>query len=84
VLLVEPSVIETMANERIAAIARTFEQELREQDREAAGVVRFAGVVVSQLTAAAYAIERCDELGAADIAQLYAPFEPFVSFATLG
>jgi hypothetical protein len=51
----EPSVIGLIANERIAEIARTLEQQLREQDREAVSVVRFAGAVVTQLTAASYA-----------------------------
>jgi len=51
---------------------------------KAAGVVRFAGAVVSQLTAASYAIERREELGAEDVAQLYAPFDPFVPLALLG
>jgi hypothetical protein len=37
--LTEPSVIGLMANERIAAIALTLEQELHEQGGEAAGVV---------------------------------------------
>jgi hypothetical protein len=80
----EPSVIGRISNERIAAIARTLEQELRVEDREAAGVVRFAGAVVTQLTASSYAIERRDELGAADMAQLYAPFESFIPLASLG
>jgi hypothetical protein len=84
IALAEPSVIGMIANERISAIARTFEQELREEDREAAGVVRFASAVVSQLTAASYAIERREELGAADLAQLYAPFERYIALALLG
>jgi hypothetical protein len=80
----EPTVIGLIANERIAEIARTLEQELREQEREAAGVVRFVGAVVTQLTAAAYAIERCRALGAADLAQLYAPFASLIPLASLG
>jgi hypothetical protein len=73
-----------VANERIAAIARTLKQELRDQDRERPGVVRFATAVVTQLTDAAYAIEHGDELGVSDAKRLYAPFEPFVSLASLG
>jgi hypothetical protein len=46
IALDELSVLGMMANERIAAIARTFVQELRKQKREAAGVVRFAGEVI--------------------------------------
>jgi len=63
---------------------RTLEQELRAQSTEVAGVVRFAQAVVAQLTAASYAIERCNELAAADVAQLYAPFERFIRWAELG
>ncbi len=70
----EPSAIELLANQRIAAIARTLEQELLAQDTDVAGVGRFAGAIVTQLSATSYAIERRDELGAADAAQLYAPF----------
>jgi hypothetical protein len=84
IALDEPTVIGVIANERIAEIARTIEQELREQEREPVGIVRFAGAVVTQLTAAAYAIERCQELGAADVAQLYAPFELVIPRASLG
>jgi hypothetical protein len=80
----EPSVIGSIANERIAAIVRTLEQELRDENREAAGVVRFAGAVATQLTASFYAIERRDELGTADVAQLYAPFEPVILLASVG
>jgi hypothetical protein len=80
----EPSVIGLIANVRIATIARTLEQELRDEDREAGGVVRFAGAVVTQLTASSYAIERRDELGATDVAQLYGPFEPVIPLASLG
>lgn len=47
-------------------------------------MVRFAGAVVTQLTAAAYAIERCNELGARDVVQLYAPFEFMIPLASLG
>ena len=84
IALDEPSVIGIIATERIAAIAWTVEQELREQDREAAGVVRFATAVSTQLTAASYAIERCNELGAVDVAQLYAPFERIIPLESLG
>jgi hypothetical protein len=80
----EPSVIGMLANVRISTIARTLEQELRDEDREAAGVVRFAGAVVTQLTASSYAIERRGELGAADVVQLYAPFERVIPLASLG
>jgi len=80
----EPSVIGSIAEERIAAIARIDGQEPREQEREAAGVVRFDGAVVTQVTAAAYAIERCEKLGAADVAQLYAPFEPLIPLLPMG
>lgn len=52
------TVVEMIATERTAAIARTLEQELRDHDREAADVLRFAGAVVTQLTAAACAIVR--------------------------
>ena len=83
IAMTAPTVVGMMANTRIAAIAHTLEQELREQDRERAGVVRFATAVVSQLTTAAYAIERCHELRAADVALLYAPFEPCIPLATL-
>jgi hypothetical protein len=65
-------------------IARTLEQELRAQNRDVAGVVRFADAVVTELTAAAYAIERRGELGTADVAQLYAPFEMLVPLESLG
>lgn len=78
-----PTAVGMLANERIAAITRTLGQELRQQDEEAVGVVRFWTAVVSQLTAAAYAIERSDELGAADLAQLYASFESCISFRLL-
>lgn len=47
-------------------------------------MIRFTGAVVAQLTAASYAIERGDELGAGDVALLYAPFEPLIPFASLG
>jgi hypothetical protein len=77
-------VIGLMTTERIAAIARTLEQELRDQDRQAAGVVRFASAVVCQLTAASYAIQRCDELGARDVGQLYAPFEMLIPLSSVG
>ena len=80
----EPSAIGLWANTRIAAIARALEQELRDEDREPAGVIRFAGAVVTQLTAASYAIERGDELGPSDVAQLYAPFEPLIPLTSLG
>jgi hypothetical protein len=42
------------------------------------------GAIVTQLTATAYAIERCEELGAADVAQLYAPFEPLIPLVPMG
>jgi hypothetical protein len=80
----EPSAIGLLANQRIAVIARTLEQELRAQNRDVAGVVRFADAVVTELTAASYALERRDELGAADVAQLYAPFEAMVPLALMG
>jgi hypothetical protein len=79
--MADPTVVGMMVTERIAAIARTLERELREVNGEAAGAVRFAGAVVTQLTAAAYAIELCKELGTGDVAQIYAPFEPYISFA---
>jgi hypothetical protein len=84
IALDEPSAIGLLANTRIAAIARTLEQELRARDTDPAGAVRFAGAVITQLTATSYAIERRDELGAADAAQLHAPFEPFIPLASLG
>jgi hypothetical protein len=71
----EPTVVGMIANTRIAAIAHTLEQEQREQDRERAGVVRFATAKVTQLTTAVYGSEQSDKLGAAGAAQLYAPFE---------
>ena len=80
----EPTVVGMLANTRIAAIAHALEQELREQDGEAVGVAHFATAVVVQLTAASYAIERCNELSTADVAQLYAPFETCVPLAMLG
>lgn len=40
-------------------------------------------ITFAQLTAASYAIERGDELGAGDVRQLYAPFEPFIEVASL-
>jgi hypothetical protein len=73
-----------IANTRIAAIAHTLEQELREQNCERAGVVRFATAVVTQLTTAVYGIEQSRKLGAADTAQPYAPFETCMPLATLG
>jgi hypothetical protein len=51
-------VIGVLANTRIRRIARTLEQELRQHDRETAGVERFATAVITQLTAGFYAIER--------------------------
>jgi hypothetical protein len=47
IALDEPTAIGALANERIAAIGRTLEQELREEEREDAGVVRFVGAVVT-------------------------------------
>lgn len=80
----EPSAIGLLANQRIAVIARTIERELRAQSSDVAGVVRLADAVVTELTATPYAIERRGELGAADVAQLYAPFEPLIPLASLG
>lgn len=62
IALDEPSAIGLLANQRIAVIARTLEQELRAQNRDVAGVVRFADAVVTELTAASYPIERRGEL----------------------
>ena len=80
----EPTAIGLPANQRIAIIARTLEQELRVQNRHVAGVVRFADAVVTELTATSYAIERRGELGAADVAKIYAPFETLIPLASLG
>jgi hypothetical protein len=84
IALDEPTVIGMMANERIAAIARPLEQELREEGREAAGVLRFVTAAVTQLTVASHAIEWYEELGAADLERLYAPFESFIPIEQLG
>jgi len=84
IALDEPSAIGLLANQRIPLIARTLEQELRAQNRDVAGVVRFADAVVTELTAISYAIERRGELGAADVAQLYAPFEAMIPLGRLG
>jgi hypothetical protein len=83
IALDEPTIVGMRATERIAAIARTLEQELREQDREALGAVRFASAVVTQLTAASYAIELSKQLGTGDVTHIYAPFEPLISFASI-
>jgi hypothetical protein len=84
IALDEPTIIGAIATERIAAIARTLEHELRALDREAADVMRFATAVVTQLTAAAYAIERSDELADADLALLYAPLASLISWTSHG
>ena len=84
IALDEPTVVGMIANERIATIERTLEQELRDEQRDAAGIVRFATAVVTQLTAATYAIERYNELSTAHVAQLYALFEPLIPLASLG
>lgn len=84
IALDEPTVIGMLANGRIAAIAKTLEQELRDREREGPGLVRFATAMSTQLTAASYAIERSNELGAADVAHLYAPFESMLPLASLG
>jgi hypothetical protein len=84
IALEEPSVIGMLANTRIHTIARTLEQELRDQERDAAGVARFITAVVTQLTAAAYGIERCHELGHVDVTQLYLPFEWCIPRTSLG
>jgi hypothetical protein len=84
IALDSPTIIGMLANERIAAIAHTLEQELRDPERDGDGIVRFATAVVTQLTAAAYGIERCHELGAADVAQLYSPFESCIPRTSLG
>ena len=65
-------------------IARTLEQELRARNRDVAGVVRFADAVVTELTATSYAIERRRELGASDVAQLYARFDRVIPLSPLG
>lgn len=84
IALDDPSAIGLLANQRIAVIARTLEQELRAQNRDVGGVVRFADAVVTELTAATDALERRGELGAADVAQLYAPNEAMVPLALMG
>lgn len=83
IALAEPSVVGMLAIERIAVIAQTLEQELRDVERDGLGVVRFATAVVTQLTAASYAIERSVELEETDVAQLYAPFEVMIPLASL-
>jgi hypothetical protein len=50
----EPSAIGLLANQSIAVIARTLEQELRAQSRDVAGVVRFADALVTELAPHAY------------------------------
>jgi hypothetical protein len=80
----EPRSIAMLANALIAVIAHTLEQELRDEDREAIGVVQFAGTVVIQLTTASNAIELCNELGAVNVAQLHAPFETMIPLTSLG
>jgi hypothetical protein len=83
VALDAPTDIGMVVPERITAIARTLEQELRGDGREAE-VARFARGVLTQLTAASYAIERCKELRAGDLAQLYSPFERCIPITSLG
>lgn len=75
----EPSAIGLLANQRIAVFARTLDQELRIQRSDVAGVVRSADAVGTELTATSYAIERRGEFGAADVVQLFAPFESLES-----
>lgn len=79
----EPTALGLLANRQFARIARTLRQELRDQERESAGVLGFAGAVITQLTAPAYAIERSEDLGAGDVAQLYAPFEALIPLESL-